>query len=197
MLLIFTSSGQESNIKNFKKLSCPEKRWVIFHPFVAKKAYNITEDTRKLVEQIKRDSLLKGTGNGLQVDAFRHVYWMATLSQKIGWRKAKKLGKAHEKGNYKDYKKRRDEDGMIPDKISSEMDLYNNNIGIEFSKGNTNIFDFRALILEVVKTGKCKIIKVDKSGNYLDCDGNVILPTILKGKWINNKCLINSDEINF
>ena len=45
--------------------------------------------------------------------------------------KAYRLGKAHEKGNYLDYKKHRLEEGSIPDKISSDMDLCNNLKGIE------------------------------------------------------------------
>jgi len=145
---------------------------------------------------MKKDTILIGTGNAQQIDAFRHTYWMALLTQEIGWRKAKKLGLAHEKGNYKDYKKHRNEDGVIPDKISSDMDLYNNTVGIEIGK-KTNQLGFAEQIILAIKAGKCKIIKMDVSGNYLDCDGNIIAPETLKGKWENNKCLTNSDEVNF
>ena len=92
--------GQNTTLGQFKKLSCPEKRWVIFHPFVAKKALKVSLEAREITAEIKQQKLLVGTGNGDQIDAFRHTYWMARLAQEIHWRKANRLGKAHEKGNY-------------------------------------------------------------------------------------------------
>jgi len=192
--MILTSSGQKVGFKEFKNLSCAEKRWVIFHPFVAKKAYKITMEAREISNELKNDTVLKGTGNGLQIDAFRHTYWMASLTQGIGWRKSKKLGRAHERGNYKSYKKGKKEDGVLPDKISSDMDLFNNNIGIEIGK-KQNIINLKETIVQLVNTGNCKIIKMDKEGNYLDCEGLIISNEFLKGKWENTKCLVNSNEV--
>jgi len=192
--MIFTSLAQDSNFQNFKKLSTPEKCWVIWHPFVAKKAYRITKTARKATFKVEKDSVLVGTGNGDQVDAFRHAYWMAVLTSAIGERRSKKLGKAHEKGNYKDYKKRRKEDGVIPDKVSSEMDLYNNLIGIEIGKV-TEITELKKVVIDAVKNGKCKIIKINSLGNNLDCEENVIPVENLKGKWENEKCLVDSNLI--
>lgn len=194
LLLFLNSTAQESAFQKFKKLSSPEKWWVIWHPFVAKKANQISIGARETSEQIKKDSTLIGNGNGQQIDAFRHAYWMASLTQKIGWRRAKKLGKAHEKGNYKDFKKRRTEDDVIPDKISSEMDLHNNLIGIKIGKRNSGL-NLKEIIIEAIKNGECKIIKKDKNGNYIDCEGNIIISKELKGKWENNKCLVNSNSI--
>ena len=110
--LIGTSFLLSAQKKRVKKISFPEKIWAISHPFVVKKAYKITLHTRAVVRQVKSDSVLIGRGNGLQVDAFRHTYWMATLTREIGWRRARSLGKAHERGNYKTYKKRKEEDGV-------------------------------------------------------------------------------------
>jgi len=194
LLLFLNFFAQKTSFQKFKQLSSPEKRWVFCHPFVAKKAYLISIETRKMTNQIKNDSMLVGSGNGQQVDAFRHTYWMALLSREIGWRKAKRLGIAHEKGNYKDFKKRKNEDGVIPDKISSEMDLYNNSIGIKIAKTSQKT-DYIQLIIAAIKNGECKIIKIDKNGNYLDCDGVIIPNENLKGKWENNKCLIASNLI--
>lgn len=188
---VLTASGQDSNFKKFKQLSCAEKCWVVWHPFVAKKAIKVSELARKITEEVKTAKLLNGKGNGDQIDAFRHTFWMAKLTQEIGWRRAKKLGKAHEKGNYKDYKKHRLEDGDLPDKISSEMDLYNNNVGIEIGKKSVN-FELKNIVISTILQGKCKIIKTDEQGNFLDCEGNVIAPEILKGKWENEKCLVES-----
>jgi len=189
----FTVSAQESNLKKFGRLSGPEKCWVIFHPFVAKKALKISVKTREITAKIQQNKVLKGDGDGGQIDAFRHAFWMANLTQEIGERRARSLGEKHEKGNYKDYKKRRLEDGVIPDKISSEMDLFNNEIGIKI--GSTkNSLDIQKQVVEAVLKGDCKIIKKDAYENFLDCDGNYISVESLKGKWENKKCLVWSNE---
>ena len=194
LLLFFVVSSlvySQSKYKSFKKLSCPEKWWVVWHPFVAKKAFSISQLARQKTDSIKQNKILKGKGNGDQVDAFRHTFWMAQLTNEIGWRRAKSLGRAHEKGNYKDYKKRRLEDGEVPDKISSDMDYVNNDVGIALGKNtNENLVN---KVVELVKMGKCKIIKTDAEGNYLDCGGNILLKKDLKGKWENEKCLVWSD----
>jgi hypothetical protein len=38
-----------------------------------------------------------------------------------------------------------------------------------------------------------KIIKKDSKGNFLTCDGVLISEKSLKGKWVNNKCLVASN----
>lgn len=192
-MVFFNASAQESNLKKFRRLSGPEKCWVIFHPFVAKKALKISENTRKITKEIQKKKLLIGNGNGGQIDAFRHTFWMANLTQKIGARRARNLGKKHEKGNYKDYKKRRLEDGVIPDKISSEMDLFNNEVGVNIGE-KSNDLELENIIVNAVLKGRCKIIKKDAYDNFLDCDGNYIPLENLKGKWENNKCLVWSSE---
>ena len=191
--VVFKVSAQESNLKKFRQLSGPEKCWVIFHPFVVKKALKISEKTRAITKEIKRKKVLTGNGNGGQVDAFRHAFWMAMLTQEIGKRRARSLGRKHEKGNYKDYKKRRLENGVIPDKISSEMDRFNNEIGIKIG-ANKNGLDIQKQVVEAVLKGACKIIKKDAYENFLDCDGNYIPIESLKGKWENKKCLVWSNE---
>lgn len=193
LLAVFKVSAQESNLKKFRRLSGPEKCWVIFHPFVAKKALKVSEKTRLLTKEIQRNGVLKGYGNGGQIDAFRHTFWMATLTQEIGKKRARSLGRKHEKGNYKDYKKRRLEDGVIPDKISSEMDLFNNEVGIKIGTKSDDL-NLKELIVEAVLKGNCKIIKKDTYDNFLDCDGIYIPIENLKGKWENKKCLVWSNE---
>ena len=184
----------QSKIQNFKKLSGAEKWWVLVHPFVAKKAFNISQLARVKTDSIKQNNILKGEGSGSQVDAFRHTFWMAKLTKEIGSRKSKSLGKAHEKGNYRDYKKRKLEDGEIPDKISSEMDFYNNDIGIRIGKKSSD-FEIEKIVIESILNGECKIIKVNSEGKYLDIEGKIIPNESLKGKWENNKCLVKSNEL--
>jgi len=181
-------------VKQFKKLSCSEKWWVAGHPFVAKKSLKISEYARAITKEVKEEKLLKGEGNGDQIDAFRHTFWMANLTLEIGARRTKKLGKAHEKGNFKDFKKHQLEDGVLPDKISSEMDLYNNEVGIAVGK-KSSIFELKSIVIDIILQGNCKIIKTDKEGNFLDEEGKIIPSENLKGKWENEKCLVKSNEM--
>lgn len=192
-LVVFSNLliGQNTTLRQFKKLSCPEKRWVIFHPFVAKKALKVSLEAREITDEIKQQKLLVGTGNGDQIDAFRHAYWMARLAQEIHWRKANRLGKAHEKGNYQQFKKGKLEDDVLPDKISSEMDLFNNKVGLNLGKLNKEK-ELKNEVLNLVKDGKCKIIKTDAEGNFLDEKNKLIPLEELKGKWETRKVLVDS-----
>jgi hypothetical protein len=197
-LTVSISTSSQSNLKDFFKLSGPKKIWVLFHPFKAKKSLKISNETKRTADSIAKTNLLDGDAAGGQVDAFRHGYWMARLTQEMGKRTARSLGKAHEKENYLTYKKSKLEDGVVPDDISSEMDLYNNDQGIKLiSKGSKvpkNGLIYR--IINAIKSGKLKIIKKDKKGNFLTCKGEVIAQEELKGKWKNNKCLISSERDN-
>jgi hypothetical protein len=184
--------AQNGSFGQFRKLSCAEKRWVVFHPFVAKKALQLSLEARTVTSEVKQQHILKVTGNGDQLDAFRHTYWMARLAQEIHWRKAKRLGKAHEKGNYRQFKKGKLEDDVLPDKISSEMDLFNNEVGLDLGKMNRGQ-ELENEVIKLVKEGKCKIIKTDANGNFLDEQNNIIPTEELKGKWENRKVLVNSD----
>ena len=194
LLVVFSNVlvGQNSSFGQFKKLSCPEKRWVLFHPFVAKKGLQLSLEARTTTAELKQQNLLKGVGNGDQLDAFRHTYWMARLAQEIHWRKAKRLGKAHEKGNYRQFKKGKLEDDVLPDKISSEMDFFNNQVGIDLGKSMKGK-ELKNEVIQIVQEGKCKIIKTDANGNFLDEQNNIIPAEELKGKWENRKVLVNSD----
>src|SRR5437868_602487 len=99
ILIFFCLQQSEAQVNyktEFRKLSCPEKRWVFFHLFIAKKAFKLTQQARATSKEMAKNPLTDGDENGGQVDAFRHAYWMALLSQNICWRKARGLGKAHE-----------------------------------------------------------------------------------------------------
>lgn len=190
MFLLIGCSSQLT--ASYKKLSKPEKAWVVFHPFKAKKAASLSNDAIKVTDSIKTAGIIGHDNNGGRLDAFKHGFWMARLSQHIGKKAALKLGKAHEKGNYLDFKKGRPEDGQLPDKTASDMDLYNNKIGVKLgqthktSSKNTTI----ALLLSAVKDGQLKMIKKDAQGNFLTCDGTLIPKDSLLGKWENEKCLV-------
>jgi hypothetical protein len=176
-------------------LSSPEKCWVVFHPFKAKKAFNITK-----IALVKTDSLLKENVftdlNGGKLDAFKHSFWMASLSQTIGSRASLKLGKAHEKGNYKTFKKNQLEDGFLPDQKSSEMDLYNNTVGARLGTENKSFTpkELVDIVVSEIQNGTMKVLKKDSLGNFITCDGEIIIKDSLQGKWENNKCLVFSND---
>lgn len=181
--------SQKNSFKRFEKLSCAEKWWVIYHPFVAKKAFFVSNYVQEVTDSVKLSNDLNGNGNGDQIDAFRHVFWMASLKKEIGLRKSRRLGIAHEKGNKQMFKKAKLEEGFLPDKISCEMDLFNNEVGLSLEY-TTNI---KQVVVSKVKNGSCKIIKKDRRGNFLDKNNQIIISESLKGKWENNKCLVKSD----
>jgi hypothetical protein len=182
-------------LKKFLKLKLPEKLWIIFHIFIAKRAWKITEEVQQIAVQMENDSDLDGDGNGGQVDAFRHSLWMASLSQQIQPRKAYLLGVAHEKGNKEDYKKYRNEDGTIPDAIACEMDLRNNKIGIAIGSKHKNVSQTQLIqiIKQAILDGKLWKIKKNREGDYIDWNGKVLTKEDYQGKWENEKCLVPTD----
>ncbi len=197
IILFFISfhSYSQTTYKSFFDLSTPEKCWVFFHPFKAKKALKISKETLSVTDSIKKVNVLDTDINGGLLDAFKHSFWMARLGREIGNKAALKLGEAHEKGNYQTYKKNKKEDGFVPDKPSTEMDLHNNEMGAELSIQNPNVSKkvMINIVINEIKTGKMKILKKDTSGNFLTCEGKKIFTDSLKGKWENDKCLIFSN----
>jgi len=195
-LFLSLQSFSQSNFKNFFKLSGPIKTWVVFHPFKAKKSLLISKETNKVADSIAKTNLLDKDAAGGQVDAFRHAYWMARLRQEIGKNAARSLGRAHEKENYLQYKKRKLEDGVLPDKISSEMDLFNNDVGLYLSRRRSTLSKKGLIyrIVNAIKKGDLKIIKKDTRGRFLTCDEVLISKKELQHKWENNKCLVSSKK---
>ena len=189
-------TNAQSKFKSFFDLSPPKRTWAIFHPFKAKRSLRISIETNKVSDSIANTNLLDGDGAGGQVDAFRHAFWLARLRQEIGKSAARSLGKAHEKENYLTFKKNKLEDGVVPDEISSIMDLHNNEEGLKLIKRRSKTSQESLIykIVNAIKAGKMKIIKKDKKGNFLTCEGKLISENSLKGKWKNNKCLVASNN---
>ena len=181
--------------EKFKKLSSPEKCWVIFHPFKAKRAKRVTDEVIATIDSIsKADKIVHKTGN--QLDAFKHAFWMYSLAEEIGWRSAKSFGIQHEKGNYEFYQQHKLEDGELPDKVSGDMDLHNNAMGLELYKTHKKEHLSKKEIIKVVRRavveGKMKIIAQSSTGKYLDEKGNIIPKKAYYNLWKNPKVLITS-----
>ena len=145
-----------------------------------------------VVDSVKRSGIIGSDNNGGNLDAFKHAYWMASVALVIGRRQALKLGKAHEKGNYFQFKKQELEDAAMPDSISTVMDLKNNEFGVSAvdKSGSLSEISIQKKIMDGLSTGKLTIIKKDEFGNFLTCDGAVISLKEWKGRWGNPKCLI-------
>jgi hypothetical protein len=199
VIFLFFSASQlvysQSAIKQFCKLSRPEKCWVLTRPFKAKAAAHITKNVLGVVDSIKSTGTIGNDMNGGKLDAFRHAYWMISLTAVIGKKASLKLGKAHEKGNYIEFRRRKLEDNILPDSVSCLMDLNNNLAGATAYDNDTlSAPEIQQKILDLLKEGKLYIIKKDKDGNYLYCDGTFIDTNVWKGKWNIPKCLITSDK---
>lgn len=185
--------------QSFSKLSKPERVWVTFHAFKAKEAYLISLEAERVKDSMKlANSIVGNDNNGGKLDAFKHSYWMARLTQDLGKNAANSLGNAHEKGNYETYQERELEDGFLPDKPSSDMDLFNNKIGIKvgvaFKKAPKKVLMQK--LLDSLQKGKLRILSKDIRGRFLDCQHKKIPLDSLKNKWDTKKCLVPSNQIS-
>lgn len=189
---IYSVPAQNGKLKSFGELPGPEKGWVITHPFKASKAHLISVEAMEVSKEM--EALLGKDYQGGAIDAFRHTYWMARLTQEIGEKAAASLGYAHEKGNRKDFKKGRLEDGGVADAVSEKMDLWNNKTGrnIACNHPDANKEDLIRIITTSLKNGELKMILKDQKGNYLDQNGRIIQSHLLL-EWENPKVLIDSE----
>ncbi len=195
IVILLLSSCSPKLSQSFKKVSKAEQTWAFFHPFKAKKAFLISKETERIKDSIAHIGVIGKDNNGGQLDAFKHSFWMASLTQRIGKNAALSLGKAHEKGNYKSFKKRQLEDGMLPDKPSSEMDLFNNSVGVkvgvQYKKESKKVIIQQ--LLKKLYQGKLRILNKDSLGNLLNCQNKIIPIDSLKHRWFTKKCLVPSN----
>lgn len=189
----------QSAQKKFHDLSKPERHWVLSHPFIAKRTFHLTQRVLVVCDSMKKDSMLDGDGNGGELDAFRHAYWMVLLCQHIDPKKAYKLGEAHEKGNRIAFLKGEPEDNTRPDSISCIMDLVNDQLGIEIGLGNKK--SIKPLsddeLIDVVKDqllkGNLRKLFKDDKGDFVTRDLEVIDLNAYKGKWYIPKFMVRSN----
>ena len=195
LILSLQLAGQ-TNDSGFSSLSSPEKWWVIWHPFKAKKVLEVSLRALLVTDSIKKTNTIGVDINGGKLDAFKHTFWMANLSHHIGEKASLKLGEAHEKGNYRSFLRGHPEDGFLPDKVSSDMDLFNNQAGAQISKKQPKASEDELIQLTIAELahGGLKIIKKD-ADVFLTCDGVPIPEASLKGHWENDKCLIPSNDL--
>lgn len=147
-------------------------------------------------KEVKEQKLLDAFENGGQLDAFRHVFAMAWFSKFVSTKKLRKLGKAHEKGNYLQYLNNENENGELPDSLSCVMDLKNNEVGLSLKKEvkQLSIQETKKFVVDLVKNGWAIIIKRNGDGLYVDCSGNIITRAPMYKRWSWPKCLVASND---
>lgn len=183
-----------------RKLSRPEKTWTVVHPYAAFRVYKISKRCDEIYKLAIENAEMDTFTNGGTLDAYRHMLYMAAFSQKVKPNKIRKLGIAHEKGNYLQFKNSKIEDGEIPDSLSSVMDLWNNQIGIELGNKykQQSLTELNQHVLTEIKFGKVYVLKRNNMGEYMTCNGQVIVLSDYNHKWNIPKCLIllNSEKTN-
>ncbi|GAB4144609.1 MAG: hypothetical protein Fur0041_19460 [Bacteroidia bacterium] len=199
LLLFFTNVQAQQKVKG-RELTRPEIMWSLAHPLAALKAKKCAEQVRCVVDSLERNKILTGSSGG-QLDAFRHAYWMALMSMEMKPSKARKLGKAHEKGNYLQFTKGKLEDHARPDSLSCEMDLKNNEAGISIgtrlkTEKQCSRQQIINTILEEIRKGNLYVLKTNQQGQFLTCSGEVIDVKQYRDKWFIPKCLCKSNETN-
>ncbi|RME16411.1 MAG: hypothetical protein D6799_04950 [Bacteroidetes bacterium] len=137
-------------------------RWAVFHPVAAIKVKHIYKKNLPIYQQVKQQKILDTLENGGKLDAFRHAFFMACFAQKIQTKKLIKLGIAHEKDDvYYFHKNKKAEYADIPDSTSIQMDLYNNNIGIELGRKYRTLShqQIKDTIIRFISENKLKTIR--------------------------------------
>ncbi len=180
--------------QNKRTTSCYEKKWALFHPFAALKANKIYKRCLPFYEEVKKENTLDDFESGGKLDAFRHIFFMSAFAQKIKIRKIRKLGKAHEKGNYKHFLKNREEHGELPDSLSGVMDLFNNEVGFELGSENKklNLKELKLLVVAELKKGCGLYFRRNAKKQYVNCSDEIILWENYLKKWFVPKCLIKT-----
>jgi hypothetical protein len=194
VLIILFAVQQAASQKTFFSLSRYERRWALFHPFAACRIKKHQQEMYGVYEEVKKSGMLDAYESGGRLDAFRHAFAMAYFVRFVRPARLRKLGKAHEKGNYEHFKKGITEEGELPDSAATVMDLKNNELGILIGcqNGRVAIQELRLKVIEKIKSGAAVILRRDADGRYTDCNGRALAPEELKGKWQNQKCLVAS-----
>jgi len=197
-LILFTVVISISLRCKGQKASVPEFCWAVWHPFAALKVKKIKKKADVIYNRPEIKARFDSHSSGGKLDAFRHVFYMAAFAQQIEIKKLRKLGKAHEKGNYRQFLKHKTENGEVPDSLSSIMDLANNELGFTIGVENKTktLDELRPIVIKEIVSGKALILKRNKEGRFVDCNNYVIDPSRYTGKWFVPKCLVASNFKN-
>ena len=182
--------------QNKRVASGEEKKWALFHPIAALKINAIYKKCISYYEDTKKENSLDRFESGGKLDAFRHIFFMSAFAQKIKIRKIRKLGRAHERGNYKHFLKNIEEQGEFPDSLASVMDLFNNEVGFKLGSENKklNLKEVKSLVVTELKKGRGLCFKRNMNGQYVNCNNEIVIKENYLRKWFIPKCLIKTSE---
>ncbi len=174
-----------------------ERLWALSHPFAAIKVKLISKKCYQIYYGSSLKNELDTFSAGGKLDAFRHVFFMAAFSQKVKIKKLRKLGKAHEKANYKMFLKLKPENNELPDSLGSVMDLSNNELAFKLAPEikKMTLPELKQFVIEKIMNGNAIIMKRRKSGTYIDCSDKVIDRKLFMNKWNVPKCLAPSNYV--
>lgn len=177
-------------------ISTYEFRWAFFHPFAALSIRKQLPRAMAVYHDVQKAGLLDHYGSGGKLDAFRHTYTMAYLARRIPVKKLRKLGRAHEKGNRRQFLEGSLEDGERPDSLACEMDLRNNELGFQLGAANKAATDtlLKEIVVLAIREGKAWYLKRNISGQYVGCDNKPLDLGLYHKRWFVPKCLVKSDE---
>lgn len=194
LILVFWlfSNGLQAQLK----LSKYERRWAMIHPVSAIKVKIGLKRTQLVYQEMKKQATPDGYESGGKLDAFRHIYTMAYLSQRISLKKLRTLGVAHEKGNYLSFLRGQYEFTETPDSLGTVMDLNNNELGFKIGIycKKMNPEDLKNEVLKAIYAGEAWYLKRNSNGVYVMCDGKEINRKEFEKKWFVPKCLIKTNE---
>ncbi|MBL7917268.1 MAG: hypothetical protein JNM96_02655, partial [Bacteroidia bacterium] len=179
------------------KVSRYEYAWAFAHPFAACKVKKIHKKLKPFYNESELKMSLDSFSQGGKLDAYRHVFYMAAFAQKIKAKKIIKLGKAHEKTNYRQFKKGKGKNTILPDSLSSIMDLWNNEIGVTLARDNKELSyeELKHKVIKLINENKAFYFLRDANGNFLDCDGKTIIDLKkYQDKWYIPKCMLGLSE---
>lgn len=177
------------------RLSRYELCWSLLHPVAALKVKGITKRCYVIYNDPALKVQLDSFASGGRLDAFRHAFFMAAYAQRIKTKKLRKLGKAHEKGNYRQFLRSRQEEGEVPDSLSSVMDLQNNELGLRVGSEHqqTALADLKVIVISEIRNGNAVILKRNSAGHYVSCSGSELDLSQYRKVWAVPKCMIPSN----
>lgn len=194
-LLVFISlqnSQAQNKSEIIKSMSIENKLWAIANASCVKRALDMSEDVLHIMDSLYKQNFFDTDSEGSSYDAFRHVFWMYSLASEIGIEKARKIGIIYE--DYNQYVFSINPQSGY-DATGRKMDEFNNELGLFlFSKiGKQERDKVIESIRNLISKGYAKIIAKDEKENSLDENHEVIPQDKWKGKWENERCLINSN----
>ncbi len=192
MTFLFLNLSAQKFQKIYESMTFEDKLWVIKNHDKVLRSVDISKSVIKTMDSLDKVNFLGGNKEGGIFDAFRHIYWMYNLSSEVGEECARKVGEIYE--GYGEYIFKTTEMSGY-DSVGRQMDLFNNELGINLAKQSVKKRLVFSEIRKIIKLGKAKIVKKNQNGEDLDINGEIIPTEEWKKSWNNRRVLVNSNEI--